>query len=404
MKRLIFTLLVMALVTGCSSDDMLNDIQNNTKNKADNVYDLQKSKMEAMSLADNLNSSFESSITKSSNTVYPNYYGGNYINEEGRLVVLTVGDTIEFMNRIKTRVISDNFELEPCLYSYNYLLTTINNLNIFFDTIEGKKMLQELSISAFGLLDNKNQVFVDIKDLNSDKINQFKNKIMDTPAIIFRNTDFECSTHLASDIHPGGPLYTTSTVNNNKGGSFGYRVKSRSTGAQGFVTCAHVMKTQTAPVYYGLAEKIQIGNCVKLINNGDLDGAFCQVTNNGFTLSNQAAFGAQLSTSIQTLSVGADVLMDGRTTNRRAWGVVQATNVSVSFKDKETGLYTPLYKGLTQTDYECQEGDSGGVVYSTSYKTVGMHEGGGYSTFTYKYIGYYWPASTVNSKLGVTRY
>lgn len=31
MKRLIFTLLVMALVTGCSSDDMLNDIQNNTK-------------------------------------------------------------------------------------------------------------------------------------------------------------------------------------------------------------------------------------------------------------------------------------------------------------------------------------------------------------------------------------
>lgn len=62
-------------------------------------------------------------------------------------------------------------------------------------------MLQELSISAFGLLDNKNQVFVDIKDLNSDKINQFKNKIMDTPAIIFRNTDFECSTHLASDIH-----------------------------------------------------------------------------------------------------------------------------------------------------------------------------------------------------------
>ena len=94
MKRLIFTLLVMALVTGCSSDDMLNDIQNNTKNKADNVYDLQKSKMEAMSLADNLNSSFESSITKSSNTVYPNYYGGNYINEEGRLVVLTVGDTI----------------------------------------------------------------------------------------------------------------------------------------------------------------------------------------------------------------------------------------------------------------------------------------------------------------------
>lgn len=179
MKRLIFTLLVMALVTGCSSDDMLNDIQNNTKNKADNVYDLQKSKMEAMSLADNLNSSFESSITKSSNTVYPNYYGGNYINEEGRLVVLTVGDTIEFRNRIKTRAISDNFELEPCLYSYNYLLTTINNLNIFFDTIEGKKMLQELSISAFGLLDNKNQVFVDIKDLNSDKINQFKNKIMD---------------------------------------------------------------------------------------------------------------------------------------------------------------------------------------------------------------------------------
>ena len=38
--------------------------------------------------------------------------------------------------------------------------------------------------------------------------------------------------------------------------------------------------------------------------------------------------------------------MDGRTTNRRAWGVVQATNVSVSFKDKETDLYTPLYKGL----------------------------------------------------------
>lgn len=401
MKKLIFAFLLASVITGCSSDGLLDEGASSANTAILENFDSQTDfKKEARVLGDNLDHSFESSMTKSGEILYPDYYGGSYINEKGKLVVLVVGDTAQYRSNILSRTRSNNFELIQCDYSYNKLLNVINNLNSYFETQEGIKVFHDLSINAFGLLDNKNRIFVNIRNLTSEKINKFKTHISDTTALLFQDGDYEGKAQ-TSELHPGDPLYTA--LNGINGGTIGYRVKSGS--VVGFVTCGHVVKRITAPVYYSdNMGRVQIGSCVKFINNGDMDAAFCQLTNTAYTISNQTAFGSQLSTSLRTLKVGDDVCMDGRSTNHRTYGVVEATNISVSFKDNETGGYTPLYKGLTQTDYECNDGDSGGVVYSYDYKTVGMHEGGAYSLLANKYIGYYWPASTVNSKLGVARY
>ena len=69
--------------------------------------------------------SFATTYSNSGEKIYPDYYGGSYINDAGQLIVY-VTDNVQ-----RPAVLSDNANVvyEPCTYSYNELLSVMDTLN-----------------------------------------------------------------------------------------------------------------------------------------------------------------------------------------------------------------------------------------------------------------------------------
>ena len=91
---------------------------------AENVVDdgVQES---AVAAYDELMASFATTYSNSGEKIYPDYYGGSYINDAGQLIVY-VTDNVQ-----RPAVLSDNANVvyEPCTYSYNELLSVMDTLN-----------------------------------------------------------------------------------------------------------------------------------------------------------------------------------------------------------------------------------------------------------------------------------
>ncbi len=124
---------------------------------------------------DKLTSSF-SSASSGGEKAYPDYYGGSYINDDGCLVV-------EVVKGYETPKLSDEDVIyEDCTYSYNDLLAIMEVLNTY-------KLTQDNAITdnfnTFGISDCENRVFVMLDDLSETTIQQFKENVCDSDAILF---------------------------------------------------------------------------------------------------------------------------------------------------------------------------------------------------------------------------
>ena len=108
---------------------------------AENVVDdgVQES---AVAAYDELMASFATTYSNSGEKIYPDYYGGSYINDAGQLIVY-VTDNVQ-----RPAVLSDNANVvyEPCTYSYNELLSVMDTLNNY-NSVVPMMLLQAISMS-----------------------------------------------------------------------------------------------------------------------------------------------------------------------------------------------------------------------------------------------------------------
>lgn len=382
MKKFVFkslALVTVFTVVSCSNDF---DDMGMTKPEAP------ISELQAIELGTNLIESFKASpLRSSSDIIYPNYYCGTYINDEKELVVLVNENSLEIQKNLESRVQGTNFVVRNATFSMTDLEETISVLNEFFFEEANKNLISEVGLDGFGIIPSENVVFVRLKDCSDSKINDFKNKVLNSPMLKFVQSEGDVVAE--ETLVPGAAIKATST------GSFGYR--ARLNGKNGFVTSGHVARTVGGTVYKDFdipSSSEAIGICKASTIGGSVDAAFVELTG-GYTAGNVTSLNTTISSTVEYPFQGASVYKEGK--NGLGVGSINAVNVTQTITIPSTGQKVTLW-GIVEATYGSSGGDSGAVVYSGSYNIYGIHEGSGNG------FAYFITATNINSSLGLTTF
>ncbi len=338
------------------------------------------------SMYEKLMDSFEN--TETGEVVYPDYYGGTYINHDGDAVVCVATEGTKARTRalknIKATTDSSDFVIENVEYSYNELEDMMNFLNEYKQK-NGNDLITK-SWSGHFLSDRDNTIFVELDDVNEDVISLFKKEVTDSPMISFVSSGGQGEN--CADLNPGREINNPTT---GYSGSMGYR--ARTDGQIGFVTAAHIGYLEN--VIKGISSTI--GKISLRQNWGSVDAAFVEITSAHIPTNTLNGTDATLSTAIRNPAQGATIHKRGATTGHTK-GVIYSTNASKEFDNT-------FFTNLTYTSFGAKAGDSGGIVYyneasgsSTIHYTSGIVKGMDANGT------YYTKASLINSALGIRRY
>lgn len=376
MKKLFLSLsiflLIGSVITSCTSDDIISD-------EYSAPTDISVNKQAgAREIGEKLLDSFGISATRSSNdNEYPDYYGGGYINKEGKLVVFVKGNFSKNRNILINSIGDyDNIMYVAGNNSYKELKSILSDITIFIDENKENKIAQ--NIKYYYLNDFENNIVVELDECSNGNIEEFKANVINSPAIIFKQYKRKIQPH--ASLSPG------SSIGTKKNGplqnaSMGYRAMRF--GTVGFVTAGHAYNTNS-DAYSSNGQLI--GYCQYSVKSGSTDAAFVVVTDFSYTLNNGNLTGEE-----RNIWAGDNITKLGQTI-----AISNGQIVSTSVNVNSDGV---RLTDMAEATYLSAGGDSGGAVYLTgSNKLVGIHQGS--ATFT----AIFTKISNVSSTLNVTFY
>lgn len=316
------------------------------------------------------------------NGTYPSYYGGMYIGDSAKSLVLQIVEknipdekSVDFSSYEKIIKMDDAITIEYVDNSYTELQKIYEQINDYYKEVNYEVAKAEFNEYAAHYVDIKsNSVVVSVidnsvkSDLNaksnivSNEITKivletkFKKSVLNSSAI-----KFKLGQKMVTEATPikAGQGITTKGYDNNC--SMGYRVKVN--GKAGYITAAHCFTGNGASATGGTVKKYQRG--------GKVDAAFVQTTSsyeplntlanpkNGITMLNN--------TKCPILRVGGAIAHDGVSS-----GYQDGTILSLSYSANDNGI---AYTNLIAVDYVSAGGDSGGSVFVPSSNGEGLVAG-----------------------------
>ncbi len=317
--------------------------------------------------------------TRSSESDYPDYFGGIYLDENFDIVLVIVDDTPEkFRSMAEEKVKSVKLHLQKGDFSLNELKKIQEKLDDFFRNTAPKSIRENL-ISA-GLDEKANRIYVEMKDISPVKINEFKEAFMDSPAIIFRQGSGAFIDLV--NVNPGSGIRPAGTTS----GSVGYRARN-SSNQTGVVSSGHLFTIVGQGAYIN---DVSVGPVANRQNSGTVDAAFIRITNSSYIPTNVVDVTGQILISVTNPYQGEPATLRG--INGTYNGTVLNTSTGAYGSD---GVYISdlIQIGPAPT----QAGDSGGIAYTGSF-IFGVIKGvASGNTFVTK-------ANNINSAFGVSVY
>ncbi len=349
---------------------------------------------------------------------YEDFYGGSYIDKNDNLVVcITDNEIKDEIDDIATDFDTDYQIVEN---SYNELADVQIELgDIYTDlydkfSYDSEKMEFLKSIVGIGINEESNKVEVDIYNLDNEKRNLYETLFGNFECVELVNcqdTFKESSTH-----RPGRALYVVSKASDStdlttKRVSMGYRALYNSPSGKtiyGFTTCGHVVKDAVGgKIYTSSSCSVAIGIRYSYAYHDSVDASFIKLIS-GFDIGTSVRYSDSSGSTtgadsiaayryMESVAKGSIVYKVGSTTYKTS-AEVTSTNYSITFNGVK-------FTNQTKTEYFCDSGDSGGMVYmyyNGKYLPVGLIKGSGYILW-YEY-SYYTKASEVVRLLGVYPY
>lgn len=326
---------------------------------------------------------------------YPNYYAGAYINDQGYLVVLTKNATNTDIEYLKEICSNENILFEEAEYSYNELISVKESIKNSANNMRASNSIGNYSLE---IRDNENKVYVGLADVTDTSIQQAlvsgaqrSTTLSSVDCVEFyQNGELElCSTTLT----PGSYIHSTLS------GSVGFKASYTSGGETkvGFITAGHV--TLGSSYVYDNKWHItgQIGRVIVNTISGSSDAAFVEVNDN-FVVSNTVD-GCTVQAGLMYLpAIGSLVYKSGVN------GIEEGHTITHTYEGYFGGTYLTF---MIKTDVYCEDGDSGGLLYTKSGSTarvVGICTAGDWDKETDEFICSYfsnasllpWDISVIN--------
>jgi len=204
--------------------------------------------------------SYESVGTKE--LVYPDYYGGAFIDDDGHLNIRIKGNASQkrrAFQEITKATGAEDFRVLDARYSYDELNHTMNMLNELFYK---KAQTKEFDCWAgHRLSEEENCVVVEIFDLDEENASLFRKQIPTSEIIRFENSNSVPVPMI--DLNPSAK--TTAVAIAADGASIGYRGKRF--GNTGFVTTGHFVGMN----HWLWVNSLYAGKVVAVQNYGSCD-------------------------------------------------------------------------------------------------------------------------------------
>ncbi len=142
----------------------------------------------AMELHDKLMASFgEDWMERESDPgLYPTYYGGSFIDNNGTFVIAVTGNRDANNQRLIEILGTDNFNVETVQYSYRQMMQVMDRIDAFLTNAtipEDHPVMSRFAGAYPDVMDNRVKVL--LTTVNEEAINAFKRDISDSPMVQF---------------------------------------------------------------------------------------------------------------------------------------------------------------------------------------------------------------------------
>lgn len=164
---------------------------------------------EVEELAFNLDDSFQSKLRSGDvgEYHYPSYYGGHYINEDKKLVVIIVSDEKQAKKELSNRAQSNNYIIQKGKFSYTSLVDISERFADFLDANTNNPIIEKHFGGAYIDIEN-NCYVIELNDINNNEAKDFFKKALgNSPELVFKPTS-------RSGIEPTSGPNLGSIINN----------------------------------------------------------------------------------------------------------------------------------------------------------------------------------------------
>ena len=344
----------------------------------------------------------KSFVFENEKTIYPDNFGGSYVNENNELVVQIVNNLkakkLKYNSAKKEITLDNDIIKEVVNYSYNDL-TEVNDAIINYFS---NHRADEYFVGNY--VDVKNNiVVVELKEINNDYINKFKREVINSNMIEFKVG--ERATTASSSKAGGNFTYETTFTKGSatitRSGSCSIGARAKRNGVSGYITAGHCFGDMGYNTSTTLTTT-SIGTFVTRSYSSSMDAAFIKL-NSGNTVTNNLNDSGYQAKFINTTgqnyyTVGTTVAKDGAA-SKYSNGTIHTLNYSIT---DSSGVY---HTNIVRANLSSANGDSGGPVFTVN--TITLTSGApliGLVSLVSNNITCFYDYNKIVTALGLTKY
>ncbi|MCE5206471.1 MAG: hypothetical protein LLF80_10265 [Porphyromonadaceae bacterium] len=118
--------------------------------------------------------------------LYPNFYGGSFIDNSGIFVIAVTGDRNRYKEELIARLGTNNFKVETVQYSYKQMMQVMDKIDAFLVDATIPESHPVVTHFAGAYPDVMvNRVKVNLTVVSKEITDAFKKDISDSPIIVF---------------------------------------------------------------------------------------------------------------------------------------------------------------------------------------------------------------------------
>lgn len=115
-------------------------------------------------------------------TAYADFYGGSYLDDEGKLIVLVKGDTEKTKEKLSEFIGSSEFSVKSCKYSFNELKEMKRKLA---EKMDDEELSKRLGWENVGIRISENKIAIGLRGYSEQRVGQFKKEVADSDMLLF---------------------------------------------------------------------------------------------------------------------------------------------------------------------------------------------------------------------------